>query len=62
MIKNGVTIHNWGKNPRLDKTIKRVIQMCKYVEKDIKAAKQFDALELIPVASSGRTLDICYDR
>ena len=30
----------WGRNPRLDKTVKRVIQMQKYVEKEIVAWRE----------------------
>jgi len=45
------SFRKWGKNPRLDKTIKRVIKMCKYIEKDIEAAREYAAESLIrPVA------------
>lgn len=36
------SFHDWGKNPRLDKTIKRVIQMCKYVEKDMDSVRGYN--------------------
>lgn len=28
------SFHGWKKNPRLDDTIKRVLKMCRYVEKE----------------------------
>lgn len=56
------SFHDWGKNPRLDKTIKRVIQMCRYVEKDIEANKHYDVLDILPLTARDHKADLCYDR
>lgn len=36
------SFHDWGKNPRLDKTIKRVIRMYQYVEKELEMAEAYE--------------------
>ena len=56
------SFHNWGKNPRLDKTIKRVIKMCKYVEKDFSDAKCYVTKLYEPVVSKKGKSVIDYDR
>lgn len=33
---------NWGRNPRLDKAIRRVIQRCRYVKKDLEATMEYE--------------------
>lgn len=53
------SFHDWGKNPRLDKTIKRVIKMCKYVEKDMEAAKAYEARELFTRISENPEPEFC---
>lgn len=52
------SFHGWGKNPRLDKTIKRVIKMCKYMEKDLEASKDYYLPEVMQYATKKRDFDI----
>ena len=36
----------WGRNPRLDKTVKRVLKMCRYIEKDLEEEQRFESEEV----------------
>lgn len=53
-MKELYAFRNWGKNPRLDKTVKRVIKMCKYIERDLETAQDHapKALDVFKVTAS----------
>lgn len=53
--------HDWGKNPRLDKTVKRVLKMCKYIEKDMEAYQDYvpQVMKLGSSKTSIGTYDYC---
>lgn len=53
--------NNWGKNPRLDKTIKRVIMMCRYIEKDIEVDKSYAGRDINPAEAHDKKHELYRD-
>ena len=40
--------NRWNRNPRLDKTVQRVIRMCGYIERDLEASMEYTTVEIMP--------------